>query len=182
MEENLAVISNFNDRWDKDLKLTLSRDQDMSNVLHVFLKGRIDTHNAEFFQDRLNKLFDYGFFKIVFRCGALEYVSSSGLGAFVVEHQKFLQKGGMFVFTDLQPKVLEIFQLLGFNKLFNIAKDMKDAAYFLRGDDKVKKEIFPLSIRCPICEKRLSATKSGRFRCSNCKSVIAVSETGEVSF
>ena len=50
MEDNIVVIPNFNDRWDKDLRLTLSRDAEMRNVLHVFLTGRIDTYNSEFFQ------------------------------------------------------------------------------------------------------------------------------------
>ena len=182
MEDNIVVIPNFNDRWDKDLRLTLSRDTEMRNVLHVFLKGRIDTYNAEYFQGRLDKILEYGFVKLVFRCSSLEYVSSSGLGAFVTAHQKFQQKGGLFVFTDLQPKVLEVFQLLGFNRLFCIANDAMDANFFLRGGGDPKKAVFPLSFKCPICEKTLVAKKSGRFRCSNCKSVISVGDDGQVSF
>ena len=181
MEDNIVVIPNFNDRWDKDLRLTLSRDAEMRNVLHVFLTGRIDTYNSEFFQGRLDKILEYGFVKLVFRCSSLEYVSSSGLGAFVAAHQKFVQKGGLFVFTDLQPKVLEVFQLLGFNRLFCIANDTVDAGYFLRSEGDAKKTVFPLSFQCPICERRLQAKKSGRFRCSNCKSVISVADDGRVS-
>ncbi|MBR4374198.1 MAG: anti-sigma factor antagonist [Treponema sp.] len=182
MNETAVVIPNFNDHWDKDLRITLAVDQHMQDVFHVFLKGRIDTYNADFFQSQLDKILEYGIVKLVFRCSSLEYVSSSGLGAFVVAHQKFVQKGGVFVFTDLQPKVLEVFQLLGFTRLFCIANDSTDANYFLRGDNNAKREIFPMSFKCPICDKKLSAKKSGRFRCSNCKSVLDVSDSGSVSF
>ncbi len=182
MEENLIILSSINDRWDKDLSITLSRDQKLPDVLHVFLKGRIDAYNAEFFQDRLNKIYLHGFVRLVFRCSSLDYVASAGLGVFASEYQKFTQKGGLFVFFGLQPKVLDVFQILGFAKLFCIAKELKDVDYFLNNADKTQKKVFPLSFCCPICDKRLNTTKSGRFRCANCRTIISVSETGEVSF
>lgn len=182
MTEKEFTIPNFTDRWDKDLKITLYKDTEKEDVLHLFVRGRIDTYNAEFFQSRLDAILEFGLVKLIFRCSSLNYVSSSGLGVLVTEHQKFAQKGGIFIFTEMQPKVMEIFQLLGFNHLFCIAKDMADAKSFLRSESLARKDFFPTSFQCPICEKRLTAKKSGRFRCSNCKSVIDVSENGTVSF
>lgn len=180
MDENAFEIPDFNNRWDKDLKITLFKDKDFPDVLHVFLKGRIDTYNANFFQDRLDRILEYGIVKLIFRCSALEYVSSSGLGAFVSEHQKFAKHKGLFIFTDLRPKVFEIFQILGFHKLFYITNDVVDAGYYIREESKPKKDVFPFTFTCPICEKRLCANKSGNFRCKNCKSIITISEQGEV--
>ena len=182
MDENIVDIPDFNNRWDKDLRFTLMKDNEYPDALHVFLKGRIDSYNSEFFQDRLDKILEYGIVKIIFRCSGLDYVSSSGLGAFVVEHKKFTSKQGIFVFTELKPKVYEVFQLLGFHRLFCIATDTVDAGYFLRESNTIKKEIFPFSFQCPICEKHLSATKSGYFRCPSCKSIITISENGEITF
>ena len=41
--------------------------------------------------------------------------------------------------------------------------------------------VFPLVISCPVCTKKLRSTRSGRFRCSGCKSVLAINDNGEVS-
>ncbi len=182
MDEETFTIPDFNNRWDKDLKFTLSKDQVMPDVLHVFLKGRIDSYNADFFQDRMEKILEFGIVKIIFRCSALDYVSSSGLGAFVKVHQDFTRKHGMFVFSELKPKVYEVFQLLGFNRLFCIVTDIIDAAYYIREAEKPKRDVFPFKFHCPICDKQLSANKSGNFRCPSCKSILAISENGEINF
>ena len=41
-------------------------------------------------------------------------------------------------------------------------------------------EIFPKIFSCPVCSKRLKATKSGRFRCSECKTILAIDNSGQV--
>ncbi|WP_191013467.1 STAS domain-containing protein [Treponema zioleckii] len=182
MDENLVEIPDFNKHWDKDLKITLFKDSERDDVLHVHLTGRIDTYNSDFFLGKLNKIFEFGITKLVFRCSSLEYVSSAGLGAFVTAYQRFEKHDGVFVFTELRPKVLEIFNLLGFNKLFFITNEVTEISYFLRAGDKAKKVVFPFSFFCPICEKKLLATKSGNFRCKNCKSIISISDKGEIKF
>lgn len=178
MEKGTFSIPNFNDRWDKDLKFTLSMDTEQEGILHVFLKGRIDTYNSEFFQSRLSCIFDEGIVKLIFRCSSLEFISSSGLGVLVNERDRFIKAGGNFVFMDLHPKVHEVFQLLGFTHLFNIANDLSEAHYFLSEAAMRTKNVFPLAFNCPNCDKKLATKKAGRFRCSNCKVAITVSEEG----
>ncbi|MCP4178729.1 MAG: anti-sigma F factor antagonist, partial [bacterium] len=43
-----------------------------------------------------------------------------------------------------------------------------------------KSDIFPKIFRCPICSKKLKASKAGRFRCSECKTILAIDNSGQV--
>ena len=90
-------------------------------------------------------------------------------------------KGGDVVLLEIQPKVYEVFQLLGFSQFFNIKNSTEEAVSFFSEGGQSSSSIFPLVISCPVCSKKLRATKSGRFRCSGCKSILAINEQGEVS-
>lgn len=41
--------------------------------------------------------------------------------------------------------------------------------------------MFPLVIKCAACGKALKVPKAGRYRCSGCKAIIKVAESGQVS-
>ena len=41
-------------------------------------------------------------------------------------------------------------------------------------------DLFPKIFQCPICSKKLKATRSGRFRCSECKTILAIDKAGQV--
>ena len=90
-------------------------------------------------------------------------------------------KGGDIVLLEIQPKVYEVFQLLGFSQFFNIKNSTEEAIGFFSQGGQTASSVFPLVIECPVCSKKLRAIKSGRFRCSGCKSILAINERGEVS-
>jgi hypothetical protein len=82
---------------------------------------------------------------------------------------------------EIQPKVYEVFQLLGFSQFFNIRDTLNDAINFFRsGDAGGSTAAFPKIFGCPICSKKLKAVKPGRFRCSECKTILAIDNVGQV--
>lgn len=180
MDNNL-IIPDFDRERDRSLKVNLGKNESLPEILDVFLVGRIDNYNTSFFQAKINRILESNFKKILFHCAALEYISSSGFGVLANAFPKFKQKKGTFVFIDLATKVLEVFQLLGFDHLFGIATDTSDLIRLF--DDKALQpvDVFPKVFACPICNAKLKATKPGRFRCSSCKSVIAIDEAGVVT-
>lgn len=182
MVDNNLIIPDFDRGRDDILRITLERNNQLPGVLDVFLVGRIDNYNSSFFQEKLELISKSNFKKILFHCSSLEYVSSSGFGVFANYFPKFKQKGGTFVFIDLQTRVFEVFQLLGFDRLFSIAADRGDLPRLF--DDKFLKpeSVFPKLFSCPICNAKLKAVKAGKFRCSSCKVVISVNESGTVTF
>ena len=168
MSNNNDLVPGFNDEKDDSLKISLEKINDVDNGLVIFLNGYIDTYNSSFFQKRISKVVESGFVNLIFNCSALNYVSSTGIGSFTA----FLKL--------IQPKVYEVFQLLGFYQFFNIKDSLPDAINFFKQGAPVAESIFPKIFSCPVCSKRLKATRAGRFRCSECKSILAIDQHGQV--
>lgn len=179
---NNDFVPGFDDDRDDSLKITLDSLDGIQSGILVNLSGYIDTYNSVYFQKQINKVISAGFANIVFACSALNYVSSTGIGSFTSFLKLVKPKGGDIVLMNIQPKVFEVFQLLGFSQFFTIKNNMTDAiASFNKSSDSSDHlSVFPKAVSCPVCSRKLKATKSGRFRCSDCKSIIAIDQTGHV--
>ncbi len=180
MSNSNNLVPGFNDEKDDSLKITLEEVEDVPHCLIVYLNGYIDTYNSSFFQKKVQKIVETGFINLIFNCGALNYVSSTGIGSFTAFLKMVKPKGGDIVLLEIQPKVYEVFQLLGFSQFFNIKNTTPESIAHFKHDAPVETSVFPKLFSCPVCSKRLKATKAGRFRCSECKSIIAINEQGQV--
>ncbi|MBP3561646.1 MAG: STAS domain-containing protein [Treponema sp.] len=181
MAINNNIIPGFDEEKDDSLKISLDKVSDLPNCIRIYLNGYIDTYNSNFFQKKIAKVIEAGFINIIFNCTALTYVSSTGIGSFTSFLKMLKPKGGDIVLLDIQPKVYEVFQLLGFAQFFNIKESFEDAIDHLKSEPPVVETVFPKVFACPVCNKNLRATRAGRFRCSECKSIIAIDEEGNVS-
>ena len=178
---NNEIVSGFDTDKDDSLKIDLKTIEGLEGALMLSLVGYIDTYNSASFQKRIVKAVDAGYVKLVFDCSGLNYVSSTGIGSFTSFLKLVKQNGGDLVLFDVQPKVFEVFQLLGFSQFFNIKDTESDAINFFHDVTHTAfNSVFPQIFDCPICSKKLKATKAGRFRCSGCKTILAVDETGQV--
>jgi len=178
---NNEIVPGFDDEKDDSLKIRLQKVENVENCLALHLTGYIDTYNSNFFQKRVNKAIDHGNIRLIFNCGGLNYVSSTGIGSFTAFLKAVRPRGGDIVLLEIQPKVYEVFQLLGFSQFFNIKDNIDEATGFFRqGDQTAAASVFPKIFSCPICNKRLKASKSGRFRCSECKTILAIDNEGRV--
>jgi len=145
------------------------------------LDGYIDTYNSVYFQKRVHLAIESGFVRLIFDCDGLNYVSSTGIGSFIT-FLKTVKPVGDVVLFNIQPKVLEVFQLLGFSQFFNVKKTIEDAVGFFQGNEAGgESDIFPKIFPCPVCFKKLKALKSGRWRCLECKSIITIDDSGNIS-
>ena len=181
MGNNDDIVPGFNEERDDSLRITLERPEGSSSCVVLYLNGYIDTYNSAFFQKRVAKVVESGLVDLIFNCAALNYVSSTGIGCFTAFLKMVKPKGGDVVLLDIQPKVYEVFQLLGFSQFFNIKDSLSDAVAFFVQESAETTQIFPKVFTCPVCSKKLKATKPGRFRCSECKSILAIDDKGEVS-
>lgn len=181
MPNNNDIVPGFDDEKDDSLKIRLQKVDSVDTCLTLFLTGYIDTYNSNFFQKRVNKAIDSGYIRLIFNCGGLNYVSSTGIGSFTAFLKSVKPRGGDIVLLEIQAKVYEVFQLLGFSQFFNI-KDNSDEAvsFFRQGDQGASATLFPKIFSCPICNKKLRAARPGRFRCSECKTILAIDNAGQV--
>ena len=178
---NDEIIPDFNKEKMQELRIDLNRVDGISDVLIVHCFGYIDTYNSNFFQGRMNLVFKK-YQKVVFDLGGINYISSTGIGAFTTFLKVVKPLGGDIVLINVQPKVHEVFQLLGFTNFFTFAIDIDQAIEtFSQSDEDKIQQIFPASIKCPICDKKLRAPKTGRFKCPQCKQIIFVDKNAHVT-
>jgi len=181
MASNDEIVSGFDIETDDSLKIRLQKVDSVKGCLVLFMAGYIDTYNSNLFQRRVMKAIDAGYKKLIFHCGNLTYVSSTGIGSFTHFLKTVKPRGGDLVLLEIHPKVYEVFQLLGFSQFFNIKDNLDDAVSFFGSEQDLRVgNVFPKIFRCPICSRKLKASKAGRFRCSECKTVLAIDNSGQV--
>jgi anti-anti-sigma factor len=179
---NNDIIQGFDDEKDDSIKIRLQKIEDTQGCLALYLTGYIDTYNSNHFQKCVTKAIEAGFIKLVFNFSGLNYLSSTGIGSFTQFLKTVRPRGGDLVLLEIQPKVYEVFQLLGFSQFFNIKENLDEAvSFFAAKGEEGKGTVFPKIFKCPICSRRLRAPKAGRFRCSECKTILALAETGAVA-
>jgi anti-anti-sigma factor len=168
------------------LKITPMGISGDSATIQLILNGYLDTYNSPEFQSHINSIINSGIHNIVFNCNGLNYISSTGIGAFTAFLKLLKQQQGDMALFGLQSKVMDVFQLLGFTKFFKIATNLEGALELIKGeaaelqDAPGEKPLFPIVFQCPSCDKKLKTPKAGKFRCSSCKGIIEVNEGGEV--
>ncbi|MDR0376788.1 MAG: STAS domain-containing protein [Spirochaetaceae bacterium] len=178
---NNDIIPNFDDDVDDSLKITLNTVEGIDKCLILYLAGYIDTYNSNIFQKRITRIIERGYNRLIFQCEGLNYVSSTGIGSFTVFLKSVKPRGGDVILLEIQPKVFEVFHLLGFSQFFNIQKTLEEALDYFREEGAASEsDIFPKVFDCPICSKKLKAIKPGRFRCSQCKAILALDTSGQV--
>jgi anti-sigma B factor antagonist len=91
------------------------------------LNGELDAHTASELEAAIQKCKDDKLVKIVVNGDQLQYISSAGLGVFMAYIEEVRELGGDIKIACLQPKVFNVFDLLGFPLLFEIVKEESDA-------------------------------------------------------
>ena len=178
---NKDIVPGFDDEKDESLKIRLQKVDSVDGCLILHLSGYIDTYNSSFFQKRVSRAVETGFTRLIFHCGGLNYVSSTGIGSFTSFLKMVKPRSGDLVLLEIQPKVYEVFQLLGFSQFFTIKDNLDEAVeFFSQNGPTENTQLWPKIFSCPICSRKLRATKAGRFRCSECKTILAIDNSGQV--
>jgi len=133
---NNDIIPAFDDERDESLKIKLEKASGIEKGLILTLDGRIDTDNSAYFQKHIQKTVESGFIKLIFNCAGLEYVSSTGIGSFTSFLKLVKPRGGDLVLLEIQQKVFEVFQLLGFSQFFAIKNSLEEAIGFFNSEAK----------------------------------------------
>lgn len=86
----------------------------------VALKGRIDTTNADQFQQELTPLMEGEKPDIEIDCTEMNYTSSQGLRTFLLLQKSVNARGGKMVLRNMNPMVKEVFDITGFSNIITI--------------------------------------------------------------
>lgn len=113
------------------------RDEDGIRVL--VLDGYLDAHTAPLFEKAIEEEIGRGRIRIVADCAKLTYISSAGLGVFMSFIEEIRERHGDLKIASVQPKVYQIFDVLGFPTLFDITGTVAEATAKF-GSGKTKEE------------------------------------------
>lgn len=91
------------------------------------LEGYLDAHTAPQFEKAVQGEFEAGRIRLIVDCSKLTYISSAGLGVFMIFVEEIRDAGGDIKICGLAPKVYQVFEILGFPALFDIVEDVPAA-------------------------------------------------------
>ena len=91
------------------------------------LDGYLDAHTAPQFEKAVQEEFEAGRVRMLVDCSKLTYISSAGLGVFMIFVEEIREAGGDIKICCLVPKVYQVFEILGFPALFDIVADLPAA-------------------------------------------------------
>jgi anti-sigma B factor antagonist len=99
--------------------------QDDCTVLS--LEGYLDAHTAPEFENAVQQEIEAGHRRLIVNCERLSYISSAGLGVFMSFLEEIREAGGDIKICGPSPKVLQVFEILGFPALFDMLPDVASA-------------------------------------------------------
>lgn len=87
------------------------------------LHGELDAHTASQLEEALKNLIHDNKSNIIVNFQELEYIASAGLGVFMAYIEDVRSNGGDIKLTNMNDKVYNVFDLLGFPTLYDILQD-----------------------------------------------------------
>lgn len=107
--------------------MTIDITNNASDKVRITLKGELDTIAVQGLADKLTSVMnsdintaDVAGKQITFDFSQLEYISSAGMRVLLQFNKQANEKGDSVVITGMSENILQIFQLVGFDKIFTI--------------------------------------------------------------
>ncbi|HTA16902.1 MAG TPA: STAS domain-containing protein [bacterium] len=104
-----------------------------AGVVLFRLKGHLDAQTVRSLEGRFEQQIRSAHVRWVVDLGALEYISSAGLGSFIGVVSDLRARGGDIFFVGLTPKIEKIFKVLGFMRIFKSYQSEKEAVLAFKG-------------------------------------------------
>lgn len=93
----------------------------------IDLHGELDAHTASQLEETLQQLINNKKANIIVNFQKLDYIASAGLGVFMAYIEDVRSIGGDIKLTNMNSKVYNVFDLLGFPTLYDILDDEEKA-------------------------------------------------------
>ncbi len=103
------------------------QQKDLNGVTLFTVKGRVDSEGAVDLDLALRSAIEEGKHKMVLELSDVRYMNSSGLRTLADILTQDRAQGGDLKLANMNPKVLRVFQIIGFEKFFSIYPSVDDA-------------------------------------------------------
>ena len=96
-------------------------------TLVISIHGQLENQSSQYFFDCVTDLIVAGNKKIVINFADLGYISSVGLSALIRASSKAAKAGGTIFLARIENQLLDIFQVVKFDQIFNVYRTEHDA-------------------------------------------------------
>lgn len=103
-------------------------------VLVIVISGKIDSTASKELEKQLMPLIDANQLGLILDCSAIPYISSAGLRLFLMAAKKVKAQNGLIYLSGLQETMLDVFEISGFTKLFEIHPSVELALSAFQGN------------------------------------------------
>lgn len=93
----------------------------------VSLKGELDAHSAVIASNLLERTVESGVDYLLVDCSQLTYISSAGIGVILSLYHLCLLNQTCLTLFSMQPKIKNVFEVLGMDKILNVAVTQQEA-------------------------------------------------------
>jgi len=91
------------------------------------VQGSVDLSNIRELEEEVHTLFDRGIYRIVLDLERVTFISSAGFGCLLHARDVVLKHGGDLLIAGTNPRIREIFDLLGITSFLRFAPDLGGA-------------------------------------------------------
>lgn len=108
-------------------KINITTEELPQGIVSIAIKGYVVTVNCSILTQTLDNLFAQRQYKIVVDMSGVEYLGSTGAGILIGALAKAQENQGKLVLVQPQPRVMEVFNLLGLDQILTIANNIDTA-------------------------------------------------------
>ena len=92
----------------------------MNQITLLIPRGRLDAAGARPFESEMREHIAAGRVHLLIDFSETRYISSNGLRALLAIQKEIQTRGGALALACLQPRLAEIFEMSGFDRVFEI--------------------------------------------------------------
>ena len=111
------------------INISVNKVGTLKDIALVRVRGYVDTTTSPELQKALSNIINSSVSQFIIDLGAVNYVSSAGWGVFVGEIRDLREKGGDLKFIQMTPEVMEVFEMLEFNRILTCYDSLEEAVY-----------------------------------------------------
>jgi anti-sigma B factor antagonist len=93
----------------------------------IEIKGRLDSKTTGELEHKILGVLEGDGQKLLVDMADLDYINSSGLRVLVMAYQRLKQSGGTLAISGTKDYILEVFEIAGYHRLFNLFPNQDDA-------------------------------------------------------
>ena len=101
--------------------------QKSADIVILKLVGKLDSNTSAQLEETVVGLIDAGEKKLLVDGSQLDYISSAGLRVLLMAAKKLKAGGGKIVLAALKDYIIEVFEIAGFNMIFQMFADVAEA-------------------------------------------------------